>query len=438
MLPLAVGAMITHASAASSSQQAMTAITQPDDIQAKITAEIRAKARGRIKTYYKNRGFVPLWAASGKIGVEADILLGFLATAELDGLKSSSYKIERLRKLIAEAETGDPRRIARAELELSNAFSRYVGDLRRPTKFIKTYLNADMKPKKLKPEMILGAASLPRFFTDYVSSMGWMNPHYARIRILLAEAIEQGNSAEVVRRLRLNLERAQALPGPWTHHIVVDSASGRLWYYQAGKQYGTMRVIVGKPESPTPMLSGMLQYAILNPYWNVPIDLVQKNIAPKILAGRSLRSMGMEALSDWSLSAYKLDPANINWVAVAAGTQELRLRQLPGTSNSMGRVKFMFPNDLGIYLHDTPERDLFNKVNRHLSNGCIRLEGAQNLGEWLLGKSIKMASKEPEQVVSLPAPIPVYLTYFSATKTNDGIEFLPDIYGRDTVASDKP
>src|SRR5690606_24392611 len=113
-----------------------------------------------------------------------------------------------------------------------------------------------------------------------------------------------------------------------------------------------------------------------NPYWNVPTYLARKSIAPKILGGRTLTSMKMEALSDWSATARPLDPRTIDWGAVASGAQEIRLRELPGSHNSMGRVKFLFPNDEGIYLHDTPDRALLKKPDRHFSNGCIRLEDA--------------------------------------------------------------
>ena len=98
-----------------------------------------------------------------------------------------------------------------------------------------------------------------------------------------------------------------------------------------------------------------------------------------MLGGRSLDSLKMEALSDWSASPRRLDATEIDWTAVAAGTQLVRIRELPGPHNSMGRVKFLFPNKEGIYLHDTPERDLLKKEDRHFSNGCIRLEDRATL-----------------------------------------------------------
>jgi L,D-transpeptidase YcbB len=394
-----------------------------------VVAEIQRQAKGRLKKFYAERGFRPVWLSAGRI--DGDALLGYLKTADLDGLRPSSYDVDDLSAAIADARAGDSHAVARADLLLSNALARYVSDLRRPAKVGMTYLDAQLKPKKPKPDMVLRAATLSGRFPDYVASMGWMSPHYVRLRRLLATAAAQGAPDDSLRRLRLNLDRARILPGPWTHHIVVDAASGRLWYYQAGKQAGTMRVVVGKPTAPTPMLAGMLQYAILNPYWNVPVDLAQTLIAPKVLKGESLKSQGMEALSDWTATPARLDTARINWPAVASGAQELRLRQLPGGANSMGRVKFMFPNDQGIYLHDTPERALFANDSRHFSNGCIRLEDAAALGKWLLGKPLRAASKAPEQPVPLMVPIPVFLTYFTATATKSGVGFIDDVYRRD-------
>ncbi|MDX3899639.1 MAG: L,D-transpeptidase family protein [Sphingobium sp.] len=231
--------------------------------------------------------------------------------------------------------------------------------------------------------------------------------------------------------LDLNMARARLLPGPWVRHVVVDAASARLFYYDRGALDGTMKVVVGAKESQTPMMAGMVRYATLNPYWNIPTDLVQKSVAPKILRGQSLKALRYEALSDWSANARPLAQSEVDWSAVAAGASEVRVRQLPGGNNAMGRVKFMFPNDLGIYLHDTPARDLLAKEARQFSNGCVRLEDAARLGRWFFGKPLGTGSGAPERHEPLPAPVPVYLTYLTAVPQGDGIRFLPDPYGRD-------
>ena len=414
------------------SRKAAEAPPAPTAASPEITAALRDDARGAMKRFYAARAFAPLWLRGDRIGPAADSFLDWVENADLDGLRPRAYDPADLREFVREARaTGDPRTLARAELALSDRFARYVRDQRRPGDADMLYADPSLKPRRLKPEQILQAAALSGPFADYVADMAWMSPHYVRLRALLARAQKAGGDERALDQIRHNLDRARLLPGPWTLHIVVDASSARLWYYQGGRQIGTMKVVVGAFETQTPVMAGMLQWAILNPYWNVPTYLARNNIAPKILSGRSLASMHMEVLSDWTDAAQKVDPAAVNWSAVASGDTEIRLRELPGGANSMGRVKFLFPNDEGIYLHDTPNRDLFDKPDRHLSNGCIRLEDAPALGRWLLRRSITAGSKAPEQYVPLPVPVPVYLTYLTATETDAGPAFRDDIYRLD-------
>ncbi|WP_234029083.1 L,D-transpeptidase family protein [Aurantiacibacter spongiae] len=232
--------------------------------------------------------------------------------------------------------------------------------------------------------------------------------------------------------LRENLERARELPGPWTKHIVVNAAAARLAYFDEGEEQGAMKVVVGTPQTPTPMMAGMLRYATLNPYWNVPVNLVQKTIAPAVLRGASLDAMGYEALSDWSADARVIDPSTVDWRAAAAGRAQVRVRELPGSGNAMGSVKYQFPNDQGIYLHDTDNRALFAEDRRQRSNGCVRLEDASELGRWLFGSMPAADGSAPEQHVALPRGVPVFLTYLTAVPREDGtIAYYDDVYGRD-------
>jgi L,D-transpeptidase YcbB len=127
-----------------------------------------------------------------------------------------------------------------------------------------------------------------------------------------------------------------------------------------------------------------------------------------------------------------LDPAKVNWHAVAAGDQRVQVRQLPGPLNSMGRIKIPFPNGSDIYLHDTPNKAAFASDDRSLSHGCIRLEDAQRLGRWLMGREPQISSRDPEQNVLLPGPVPIYLTYLTAQVSNGQLTLLDDIYGRAT------
>lgn len=396
-----------------------------------VAMAIRAQADGNIRDFYAARGYRPLWARTGRVGAEAELLIGYLRSAELDGLDPSDYDVGELRDALAAARAGSPEQVARAELALSEAFARYVRDQRRPGEAEMTFADKKLRPRKLSEDTVLRAAAFPKDFAGYVRDMGWMSDHYVRLRDLTRRARANGASRETLERLALNLDRARLLPGPAVRHIVVDASSGRLWYYQAGKQVGTMRVVVGAPETQTPMLAGMLQWAILNPYWNVPDYLVREDVAPKVLAGRSLAAQKMEALNGWGPGAQKIVSDSIDWSAVAAGNDIPRVRELPWAGNSMGKAKFLFPNKLGIYLHDTPKRDLLRKEDRHFSNGCIRLEDAATLGRWLLQKPLRARSKAPEQAVPLPVQVPVYLTYLTPVATKTGVSFRKDVYGRD-------
>ena len=246
-------------------------------------------------------------------------------------------------------------------------------------------------------------------------------------------ALNRG-STHYERLIRLNLERARAIPAqPGRRYVVVDAAAARLWMFEGGEVRGWMRVIVGKHGMETPMLAARLRYAVLNPYWNVPVDLARQRARAVLREGpRVLARERLQILSQFSAADRVLSPASVNWRRVAAGREPLRLRQLPGGANVMGAVKFMMPNGLDIYLHDFPDKSLFERADRRISSGCVRLEDAPRLARWLFGGiAPRPDGPRPEQRVDLPEPVPVYITYLTAIPAGGEIAFQPDRYGRD-------
>lgn len=233
----------------------------------------------------------------------------------------------------------------------------------------------------------------------------------------------------------VNLERARALPSRREgKYIVVDAAAARLWLYEDGEAKDSMRTIVGSKAQATPMLAATIRFAEVNPYWNVPPDLVARLIAPRVLEYGTgyLRDRRYEILSGWTDDAVPLDPETIDWQAVAAGEQDLRVRQLPGAGNSMGKIKFMMPNSYGIYLHDTPNKALFAEEDRWISNGCVRVEDARRLAAWLFGEMPEARDPDRDEQVPLEEPVPVYITYLTAAPGEDGeVQFRADRYDRD-------
>jgi len=242
-------------------------------------------------------------------------------------------------------------------------------------------------------------------------------------------------------RIIINMERARRLPAPEDQrkYAVVDAGSARLSLWENGRKVDEMKVIVGKAETATPMMAAYIKYASVNPYWNVPPELVRNLIAPRVVAqGPSyLTEREYEVMADYSENAPRLDPKTVDWQAVVDGRQEVRLRRLPSPANSMGMMKFMLPNYFGIYLHDSPEKDHFTKNELWISNGCVRVEDYKRLAKWLFGSVPTGRDPKVEEEVNLPQPTPVYMTYLTVQPTPTGVQFLPDPYGRDQALMDR-
>jgi L,D-transpeptidase YcbB len=383
-----------------------------------------------VSDFYKARDRRPLWLSQR--GRQAALLIDMLENAELDGLQPDKYRADALRSALRAAQSGNPKAVRRADMMLSEAFVDYVRDLRRPIDVGTIYVDRELRSSAPSPESILQAAAKASSLELYVAQMGWMNPTYGALR----NALSTGEMSEAQRRqVKLNMERARELPAGSGRYIVVNSAAQRLFMYEDGQVVDSMRVVVGKPVYPTPMMAAYVRFANLNPYWYVPPDLAAERIAPNVLKqGVSyLDRLGYQVVSDFVEDPEVFDPAVIDWQAVAEGRQKVLIRQQPGPHNSMGRIKFMFPNEQGVYLHDNPDRQLFEEASRLYSGGCVRLESAWRLSRWLFGRDLTWKGAGAEEKVPLAKPVPVYLTYMTAVPNGSDITFLDDVYGRDAA-----
>ena len=198
-------------------------------------------------------------------------------------------------------------------------------------------------------------------------------------------------------------------------YVLVDANSARLYMIADGRVQDSMRVIVGKPDTPTPAIKDVINYETLNPYWHVPADLTRTLIAASVLSkGPSyLTQHGYEVVTAFAADAHVIPPESVDWKAVATGTAQIYVRELPGPANSLGQFKFDLPHGEGIYLHDTPRKELFAQDERNLSHGCVRLEDAHRLAHWLLGKDPPAASL-PEDNILLPHPVPIMISYLDS------------------------
>jgi murein L,D-transpeptidase YcbB/YkuD len=401
--------------------------------QSPLQREIADRAGRDLRAFYAARGNQPLWLNEfGRPSGAASMLMHHLNTAEFDGISPKNLKVSRLAKTVDRARRGDEDDIAKAEVALSAAFAAYVRAMRDADRAQMIYESEALAPVVPTIGSVLETAARADSLEYYVAEMRWMHPLYAPMR----DAMEDPRlSPEQRRQVWSNLARVRAIPAiPQGRHVLVDAASATLWMYEDGKPVDSMRVVVGKPEQQTPLMAGFIRYAILNPYWNIPDDLVQTNIAANVLdRGFGYLSGGRyQVLADWRPDAPLLDPATVDWRAVHAGQTRVHVRQQPGGSNFMGKVKFMFPNAQGIYLHDTPDKHLMRLDERQLSSGCVRLEDANKMHRWLMGKPLPSSTRNPEQTEQLPEMVPIYITYLTAMPQGERqIAFRDDPYGRD-------
>jgi murein L,D-transpeptidase YcbB/YkuD len=239
-------------------------------------------------------------------------------------------------------------------------------------------------------------------------------------------------------QIRVNLERARVLRDIPATSVVVDIAGFEVLLFRDGKRLLRSRAQVGKPYRSTPVFRDEITYIEFNPTWTVPPTILKQDVLPAIRQNPDyLQARNMQVLT---LDGVEVNPQTIDWQRYPQQGFPYLIRQLPGPDNALGRIKIMFPNEHQVYLHDTPSRELFRRNERTFSSGCIRVEQIEELTELLLDDPAKwnraaidatVASRQTRRV-SLPAPMPIYLVYWTVQVTDDGeVQFKLDPYSRD-------
>lgn len=243
-----------------------------------------------------------------------------------------------------------------------------------------------------------------------------------------------------IRQIEVNLERWRWLPKDLgERYILVNIADFRLFVVEKGRTVMTMPVVVGTSYRETPVFSDQMTYLEFAPFWGVPPTILREDKLPKIRRNLSYLDEHHFEVISWQ-TGQPIDPQSINWHDVSEKNFPGLLRQKPGPWNPLGRVKFMFPNEFDVYLHDTPERHLFNAGRRSFSSGCIRIERPDDLAQYLLENQDGWDCDRLLHAFALPAPlkvrlkkqIPVHILYWTAWVDGSGaVQFRQDLYGRD-------
>ncbi len=251
-------------------------------------------------------------------------------------------------------------------------------------------------------------------------------------------------AGERLRQVRANLERWRWITTDLGERfILVNVADFRVGVWDGGRLVTSMPAIVGRAYRRTPDFSGRLATVTFNPYWNVPPKLAREDILPKVRKDPGyLAKKGFRIFETWAEGAPEVDAAAVDWSRVEAPTLSWKFRQDPGPQNSLGRLMFLFPNKFDVYIHDTPERWLFDRAARDLSSGCIRVERPLDLAALVLDgdpawtrDGIERAVEEgTNRAVRVPRPWNVHVLYWTAWLGADGrTQFRPDIYLRDAA-----
>ena len=372
----------------------------------------------------------PQWIANGDERA-ALRLIELLQTSSLDGLDPKKFKVKALKRAVKDAEDGKSSSVAKANAALDRALIAYATALRQAPTRDWIINDREVISSVGPPAALLREAAAAPSLSAWIDSMPFMHHSYAGLRSALEQAQSSGDSHSAD-LLRINLQRARFLPSDG-RYVLVNIAAQRLYMYEDGHVVDWMKVVVGKQKNPTPMMAATIKFTALNPYWYVPPDLTAERIAPNVITEGLgyLKQHGYVVLSDWGENPKPVDPATIDWQGVADGRVQVWVRQNPGPGNSMGRMKFMLPNPQGVYLHDTPNKELLNEDARLFSGGCVRLEDAPRLARWLYGRPLTHKGAKTEQPVKLEKPVPVYLAYLTAVPSGDRVVYYEDIYGKD-------
>ena len=400
----------------------------PPDVSSTLQTAIKAKPapfvdtseRGRhawqeAQRFYKQNGYQLAWSDGKRMRSTLEGLIAAVLAADQDGLEPADYHVDEL-----DAARRAPLTAATAvdlDLKATYTYLRYASDLSLGT----------IDPEDLNPEWhaaprtiylrdALQAGIAENSIAQSLERLAPHSPQYLGLKHQLVLA-RQKQDAAAIEQIVMNMERWRWLPDDLgSRYILVNIPAFRLDAIENGKSVLDMKVVTGKKSSPTPVLADRMTTVVFSPYWNIPQDIVQKEILPKV----------------------DKDPAYLEKNNMEAD-EKGNYRQRPGAGNSLGQVKFVFPNHFNVYLHDTPSQALFERVERDFSHGCVRVDEPAKLAQYVLREQPEWTDEKiaaamqsgTERAVALKQPLPIYLVYFTAWEDSGTLKTVPDVYGID-------
>jgi murein L,D-transpeptidase YcbB/YkuD len=367
-----------------------------------------------VQRFYKQNGYQLVWSDGKRPRGQVDGLVKALRSAGDDGLEPADYQADELDAARQQKLTRE--QAIDLDLRATAAYLRFGWDLSRGTvdpEDVDPKWHADARTVDLHNALESGLGE--QNIGESLHKLAPASPQYLGLKHQLAQYREKGD-AEPIHQIVMNMERWRWLPDDLgSRYLIVNIPAFQLNAIENGKSVLDMKVVTGKKDSPTPVLVDSMTTVVFSPYWNIPSDIVEKEILPKVEKDASYLDKNNMEIDDKG-----------------------RYRQRPGPGNSLGQVKFLFPNHYNVYLHDTPSQALFERVERDFSHGCVRLDRPEDLAayvlrdqpEWTDAKIREAMASGTERAVPLK-PLPIYLVYFTAWEEHGALQRVPDVYGLD-------
>lgn len=408
-----------------------------------------------LAAFYADGDGKPVWVGTAGLTTRGRQALAEIANAQTWGLDPKAFTLPAEPATAADAST-----LADVEIKLGRAVLTYARHARGgrldPQAVSRLF---DQKPRLYEPKSLMRAIATAESVEDYLRRLHPKHPQFERLRLAYLDATKPAldaaagsvrpASSDTAQRLLVNMERWRWMPDDLGDFYVLNSIPEQMArVYKGSEVVFTERIVVGKTNTPTPVFSAPMQFVIFHPDWGVPKGIKANELAPMLRRadGNSGWFGGGRTASDVlervgglraTIDGRPVNPNQVNWASI--DMNRVHFVQPPGERNVLGIVKFRFPNKHDVYMHDTPQRDLFANPVRAFSHGCMRVQNPVKLAEVLLGHDkgwsvdrVQSLARGGSNSITLDKPIPVHVTYFTTTVDDAGkVQIRADLYGLD-------
>lgn len=410
-----------------------------------------AAAGSQDQLFYTLVDFMPIWTTDAGPTENAQAALNLLSKAQRYGLKASEYEVDSLRLLLDSLQTTPTQLQHRLKVEtsLTTALLRFSQHLSHGR-----IQDSTIRPSRVTESEIINVAihlSQALQSNNFEQHMLMAQPNsrsYVRLIWAWQRLLESDTVAarKMSLSVALNLERLRWEPRADSIYLVVNIPAYSLQVVRGPQVVRSHRVVVGKAATPTPELYSAVNFFQTAPEWRMPHSIATKEILPRLK--RDPRYLSSRNLRLYNPAGERVNAARVNWKTVTPTEFPYQIRQSPSSRNALGSVVFRFPNPYEVYLHDTPDRELFAANNRALSHGCIRVQHAWALARFLVQRDAGKASSNRVEKMSdslnegetkyfgLYASVPLTIRYQTCEADGSQLRQLPDIYGLDKVLAE--